>query len=257
MFIEGTAYNIKPDNPRFDELKVAFLEERYDDVVNALTPKKAVNSFVGKSGGVLAFDGTNVVNTKTGETLTGYLVNALVGMAKLGLDPQPLLNFYQKLLLNPSKTSVEQFYPWLEKAQMPIDPDGDVYGYKKVNSNFTSIHDGRTLNSVGSIVEMERNKVDDNRSRTCSSGLHVCSKNYLPSFGSTSVGGARVVLVKFSPSDVVSVPSDYNDAKLRVSRYYVVSDVTDEIKLDGTGTTFNSPVYDHDDEEENDDDYEY
>jgi hypothetical protein len=67
---------------------------------------------------------------------------------------------------------------------------------------------------------MERNMVDDNRNNTCSSGLHFCSHSYLASFS-----GERTVIVKIDPADVVSIPSDYNDAKGRTCRYTVIGEV--------------------------------
>jgi hypothetical protein len=76
-------------------------------------------------------------------------------------------------------------------------------------------------NSPGKIVEMERNAVDDNRDRTCSAGLHFCSQSYLTHFG-----GEKIVIVKINPKDVVSIPSDYNDAKGRACRYEVVGEMT-------------------------------
>jgi hypothetical protein len=89
-------------------------------------------------------------------------------------------------------------------------------------------------NSIGMIVEMERNEVDDNRDNTCSSGLHFCSESYLKSFG-----GARTVIVKINPRDVVSIPSDYNDAKGRACRYEVIGEVN--VNPDDT-VEFNKPV---------------
>ena len=75
-------------------------------------------------------------------------------------------------------------------------------------------------NSVGKIVEMERNEVDDDKDRTCSTGLHFCSESYLNSFG-----GERTVIVKINPRDVVSIPSDYNDSKGRACRYEVIGEL--------------------------------
>ena len=73
---------------------------------------------------------------------------------------------------------------------------------------------------------MERYDVDDNRDNTCSTGLHFCSKDYLNSFG-----GARTVIVKINPRDVVSIPSDYNQTKGRACRYEVVGEI-DQDKAD-------------------------
>jgi len=38
-------------------------------------------------------------------------------------------------------------------------------------------------------------------------------------------GGERIVIVKINPADVVSIPSDYNDAKGRTCRYEVIGEL--------------------------------
>jgi hypothetical protein len=73
---------------------------------------------------------------------------------------------------------------------------------------------------------MERNLVDDDQNRTCSTGLHFCSKDYLNHFG-----GERIVILKINPRDVVSIPNDYNDSKGRCARYEIVDEI-DKDKAD-------------------------
>jgi hypothetical protein len=107
--------------------------------------------------------------------------------------------------------------------------------YKKVRDDYLDIHSGTMDNSVGQIVEMERNEVDDDKDRTCSAGLHFCSKDYLPHFGSGD--GNRVVILKINPRDVVSIPSDYNNAKGRACRYEVIDEM--EVSAD---LAFTAPV---------------
>jgi len=87
-------------------------------------------------------------------------------------------------------------------------------------------------NSPGTIVEMERNQVDDNKDQTCSTGLHFCGMSYLSCFG-----GDRTVIVKINPADVVSIPSDYNEAKGRACRYEVIGELGVE-----AGDAFTAPV---------------
>jgi hypothetical protein len=75
-------------------------------------------------------------------------------------------------------------------------------------------------NSVGQVVEMERNQVDDDQNRTCSTGLHFCSQEYLNHFS-----GEHTMIVKINPADVVSIPNDYNDSKGRACRYEVIGEL--------------------------------
>jgi hypothetical protein len=53
-----------------------------------------------------------------------------------------------------------------------------------------------------------------------------------------SFGGARTVIVKINPADVVSIPSDYNATKGRACRYEVVG----EIDQDKADAAFTRPV---------------
>ncbi len=142
-----------------------------------------------------------------------------------------LMNFANRLAENPSRRSVQELYTFLEASDIVIDKDGMILCYKKVRENFTDVHTGKFDNSVGSEPSMPRSMVNDDATITCSSGLHVCSKAYLPHFP-----GERIVLCSVDPKDVVSVPEDYysNDggsvrAKMRVCRYRVVEDLTGKI----------------------------
>jgi hypothetical protein len=121
----------------------------------------------------------------------------------------------------------------LEKCNLPITPDGHFLAYKKVRENYKDVHSGTMDNSVGQVVEMERHEVNDNKDQTCSTGLHFCSQSYLTSFG-----GERIVIVKINPRDVVSIPSDYNDAKGRACRYEVIG----ELNVD-PADAFTKPVH--------------
>jgi hypothetical protein len=132
----------------------------------------------------------------------------------------------ENLMLNPSKRAVTELYGFLEKNSLPITPDGHFLAYKKVRFDYKDCHSGTMDNSVGTVVEMERNAVDDDKDRTCSTGLHFCSQGYLNHFG-----GERIVIVKINPRDVVSIPSDYNDSKGRACRYEVVDEI-DKDKAD-------------------------
>jgi hypothetical protein len=128
---------------------------------------------------------------------------------------------------NPSYRAVQELYEFLEVGGVPLTEDGCFVVYKKVRENFKDIHSGTFDNSVGAIPNMPRNAVDEDSSRTCSAGLHVCSFGYLAHFGSSA--NNRVVACKVNPKDVVSIPKDYGNTKMRVCRYEVIADVTEKV----------------------------
>jgi hypothetical protein len=170
----------------------------------------------------------NGVVTFQGKELQNYAVDKLIEFMSLDLPVEPILAFLENLMENPSYRAVQELYKFLEVGQMPLTEDGHFLAYKKVKANFKDIYSGTFDNSVGKICEMPRNKVDEDSSRTCSSGLHVCSYNYLSSFGNGTTD--KVVIVKINPRDVVSIPADYNNTKMRLCRYEVIQDVTAQYK---------------------------
>ena len=155
-----------------------------------------------------------------GEPFAGVLATRMIQMLEDGFTIEPLVLFMENLMKNPSKRSVDELYGFLEKNNLPITPDGYFLAYKKVRQDFKDCHSGTMDNSPGRVVEMERNKVDDNKDVHCSTGLHFCGMSYLSHFG-----GERTVIVKIDPADVVSIPSDYNGAKGRACRYEVIGEL--------------------------------
>ena len=189
----------------------------WETVQNVIEPKKVVLDYgqgrVSIKGETLYWDG---------EVFNGTLATRMVNMLTEGFTIEPLVMFMENLMENPSKRSVDELYGFLEKNNLPLTPDGHFLAYKKVRNNFLDIHSGTMDNSPGTVVEMERNQVDDDKDQTCSTGLHFCGLSYLPHFGG---GDSRVVIVKVNPADVVSIPSDYDGAKGRACRYEVIGEL--------------------------------
>jgi hypothetical protein len=73
---------------------------------------------------------------------------------------------------------------------------------------------------------MKRFAVDDDRNHGCSAGLHAGTLEYVQSYGSfhDSPESDKVIIVKISPENVVSVPHCSDCQKLRTCEYTVVRD---------------------------------
>jgi hypothetical protein len=143
---------------------------------------------------------------------------------------------------NPSMTSRNELFLFLEAANLPISEDGCFRAYKAVTSDFKDKHSRKFDNSPGVTLEMPRRDVDDNREQTCSYGFHAAAYEYAKGFMS---GGDKLVAVKIHPADVVSVPSDYNNQKLRCCKYSVVFDIPGaaDIFKDQAYYQDESPIY--------------
>jgi hypothetical protein len=158
------------------------------------------------------------------EQIHSSLARRMLDVISEGLDIEPWKKFATNVYANPSPMARTELYDFLEKADCPITPDGCFIGFKKVRYDYLDCHSGTFDNSVGQFVSMPREQVDPRRSNVCSTGLHFCSKKYLP-----NTPGERTLLVKINPRDVVSIPDDHDQAKGRTCQYEVVGEITPEL----------------------------
>lgn len=216
VVVIGTkTHTINKTHITYQKVVDAIKANDWDKVKDVIDPKKVVLNY---GQGNVSIQGEQLY--WKGEQFNGALSSRMIAMLQEGFSIDPMVKFMENLFQNPSKRAVDELYGFLEKNNLPITPDGHFLAYKKVREDFKDCHSGTMDNSPGKIVEMERNRVDDNKENTCSQGLHFCSMEYLKSFS-----GARTVIVKINPRDVVSIPTDYNNSKGRACRYEVVGEL--------------------------------
>lgn len=228
IYLTGeTPFTMARDHKYFGKLLEAL---KTNDPVEIRKVVKIAEEAVAFMDGKISVEGGQI--HYNGEPLTGALVERILALQSEGHDATGMVNFLENLMQNPSNSSREELYLFLEACgDLPITEDGRFIAYKWVKNNYKDVHSGTIDNSVGQIVKMERAKVDDRRQNTCSHGLHVCSQRYDPF-------GPKLMLVAVNPRDVVSVPNDYDNGKMRVCEYEVI----DEIK-EAKYTGFKSAMY--------------
>jgi hypothetical protein len=219
--INGAIYTIDSTHPNYAKALDAIKAQDYDAFLDHVDLTRKVKDFVLNSD-VQIVDG--IINYK-GESVHNTLTKRVISFMQQDLPFKPLLNFLYNLMENPSYRAVNELYDFLDVGELPITEDGHFLAFKNVKSDYKDIHSGTFDNSVGSICEMPRYKVDEDKDRTCSSGLHFCSIAYLPHFSDSN--GGHTMIVKINPKDVVSIPADYNNTKGRCSRYEVVAEYTE------------------------------
>lgn len=249
----------------------------FNNIVEALKAKDFDTAFeladratalVKQSNG--EFEVKSGVVFRNGLPIHNVVTERILQFQEQGLPFEPLLKFLENLLSNPSARAVNELYTFLENKFLPITEDGHFLAYKAVQSDYLSITSGKTQvrvsrdggqtyetvtgkvpNNVGNIIEVDRNEVDDDASRTCSYGLHAGALEYAQTFGGSD---SKKVIVKINPKDAVSVPLDHNGQKLRAARYEVLSDLDTAISKPLVETSDYKPTpaveaYDEDDEE--------
>ena len=231
VFLGGIPKVVNNTHPKWDDILAIVTgkaEATEAELATLVDTRQQVQKEVDKANFGRVTVGTDCI-LLDGKPVHNHLAVRMLEMVKAGINVGPWARFMEKLVANPSRTAVNELYLWLEQSGMPITENGNFLAYKKVAKDYTSYHknaDGSLFkNPVGVIVSMPRNEVDDNRNNTCSQGLHFCSYSYLPSYYGSE---GRVLIVEIDPADVVSIPSDYNNAKGRAWRYLIRGEVERE-----------------------------
>ena len=222
---DGDTKTVMKESPLYEKLLLALREERWDDIPGLLTPETAVSHMSHgdmrvENGQVFvkAADGDFEVPSGLNSTILFYIENSL--------PFEPLVKFAINLSQNPSYRSVQQLFSFLEKNNFTITEDGKFIAYKSIRNDFKDVHSGKYDNSIGNVVSMPRNQVNEDPEQTCSYGLHVANYDYAHNI----YAGPVTVFVEVNPKDVVAVPVDYNNAKMRVCEYKVLGLSKGEIK---------------------------
>ena len=226
-FVGGEAYTFDKNHHNYNALirhlksgNVEHFEAAYDV---ASSVEHFCDGYVHVKNGTLNWNGIPMPELFT---------DRILDMKKEGFDFDSMLNFMCNLNDNPSDKSILELFDFMQNKNLPITQDGHFLAYKAVRPDFKDIYSGSIDNSVGEVVEVDRSKVDSNRNKHCSAGLHVGAIDYVTSYGGINLdshddndsdGGNQIVICKVNPADVVSVPSDARFQKLRACRYEVVA----------------------------------
>lgn len=213
-------------------------EDQLDTILELMKPIESVKKAVSGTG--ITIEGDTLY--RNGVELHGLLIDRILFHHSMGNTIDHLVRFLDKLYLNPSHRVVNQLYGFLEASNVAITPDGNFVAYKIVRHDYKDLYTGTYDYSPGKVVKEDRNQVDEDPDRTCSKGIHACGFGYLHFYGAVRSGTDRVVSVSISPTNVVAVPRDYNNNKMRVCELLSLADITDKVKstwnaYGGIGTT--------------------
>lgn len=226
---DGTSGSIRLDHPEIEEIKAIIRKPDLDDADEAylralLSPKAAVAKALDTiTTGEITFDGTQLL--LKGQPLHVEASRRIVEIAQNGFDVTRMLKFMDRLVNNPYPTAVNELWQFMEASGLPIDEDGHLIAYKIVRDDYKDIYTGTFDNSIGASPEVKPFEVDPDRNNTCSRGLHVCGKDYLPAYGNAARGSDRIMIVRVDPAQVVTVPADYGFHKMRCWKYTVVGEI--------------------------------
>lgn len=212
----GETFTALAGTPEYNSIVQCLREKNWEGLPAAASKALSIHAF---SNGIFHVrEGQLWLKDKSVPT---RLAGKILAFREAGHDVQPLVNFTERLLRNPSQHSVDQLFGFLETNQHPITKDGFFIAYKSIREDWKDTHSGTMDNSPGQRLSMPREDVNPDPNQTCSHGLHVANWEY----PTKHFIGARLIEVKVDPEHVVAVPNDYNNAKMRVCEYIVMSQI--------------------------------
>ena len=218
VFIEGKQYTIRATDQSFPRAVEAYKVNDMEALLNIMSPTLMIQKLYAKYENIEVKDGNVFVY---GEPISSVVATRILTFLAEGIDCVPIFKFITRLQNNPSKRAVDELYTFLEHENLPITSSGTFVAYKAIRNNFFDKYSGKFDNSVGNVVEMPRNKVDDNKDVGCSQGLHAGTLEYASGY---ACDNDKLVLVEIDPADVVSIPTDCEFQKLRTCKYKVVAE---------------------------------
>lgn len=258
VYVKGEPRVVYKNENTWPDVITAIQNDDEASLEELLDRTKQINT---KSNGrIQVVDNTILID---GEEIPSVISQRIINFMEDGLNYDPLIKFWDKIKENPSYNVVQRLYSCLEHNHHPLLADGNFLAYKAVREgtdghlwDIYTYRNGRGTfrNDPGMTVSVPRNKVDDNIDNTCSYGLHIASFDYAANtYGNTKSGQDVIVEVSINPANVVAIPRDYNDQKMRVSEYTV-------LKQNKTLTERRVELYeasiDYDAEDEDEDLYE-
>ena len=227
VVLDGERHSINAGNGMFSKALEAYKVNDWDAFIGCVNPTIRLKSLYASYEGIEVKDGNLYVFD---EPVHSTLSTRVLSFLEAGLDCVHLFKFILKLNLNPSKRAVDELYTFLEHRALPITDNGNFLAYKAVREDYTDKYTGKFLNTIDAVLEMPRNKVDDDKNVGCSYGFHAGTVEYAKDFMGRE---GHLMIVEINPADVVSIPTDCQFQKLRTSKYKVVGeyeiDLTDPL----------------------------
>ena len=227
VVLDGERHSINAGNGLFSKALEAYKVNDWDAFIGCVNPTIRLKSLYASYEGIEVKDGNLYVFD---EPVHSTLATRVLSFLEAGLDCVHLFKFILKLNLNPSKRAVDELYTFLEHRALPITDNGNFLAYKAVRDDYSDKYTGKFINTIDAVLEMPRNKVDDDKNVGCSYGFHAGTVEYAKDFMGRE---GHLMIVEINPADVVSIPTDCQFQKLRTCKYKVVGeyeiDLTDPL----------------------------
>lgn len=218
VFYGGRPFVLEAEHPRFKDLVEAIGAQDHDRVDAIVNASDRLSKVLGQYGDVTVFAGQV---TFQGRPIHNVVVERVLALVAKGRDPEPYALFLDRVMRNPTREAADMLLTWVERAKLPILPDGRFLAYRYVRMDYLDGHTATMDNSPGRIIAMPRSSCDTNYQNTCSRGLHFCNHAYL-----RSMSGYRCLIMAEDPSDVVSFPQDGGGSKGRTEKHEALFEIS-------------------------------
>jgi len=196
--------------------------EDEDDIIVRVVKNKKIKGifFPLKIEVVVKVDDQEVVIPEA-EHLTGQMTRAI------DTNSPAVANFMRRIAKVAARRrhSAEDLMKFIRHCDLPLTDAGDIIAYKRVHKQgnaYVDCHSPTVTQDLGYRVYTDVDKVDPDRSRACSNGLHVGSLSFMKTFM-----GDHTLVCRVRPEDFIAVPL-YDEEKCRVCSYDIIGVLSPE-----------------------------
>lgn len=222
VVLEGKPYIVR-EGAHYNAVLKGIKEKNIDLIRDAVFAAFSISKYLEQFGPVRIERGSVFFHDSA---INGELAERILAARGNNELMTPLCAYMANVQQNPDPRARTDLFGFLCEARFPITQDGCIIGLKIVDRNFKDIYTRTMDNRPGSVIQMPREQCDSDPSNVCSRGIHFCTPEYLNHYGKES--GARVVVYKIHPKDIVAFPRDYNWAKVRCCEALVLEEVSRE-----------------------------
>lgn len=196
-------------------------EDEGDIIVRVVEGKEIKGIFFPMKIEVSVKVGDQEVVIPEAEHLTGQMTRAI------DQNSPSIANFMRRIatVAAERRHSAEDLMKFIRHCDLPLTDAGDIIAYKRVEkqgNDFVDCHSRTVIQNLGYRVYTDVEKVDPDRSRACSNGLHVGSLSFMKSFW-----GGHTLVCRVRPEDFIAVPT-YDEKKCRVCSYDIIGVLSPE-----------------------------
>ncbi|CBX44345.1 RIIB protein, fragment [Erwinia phage phiEa104] len=144
LTLNGESEIVEETHPNFKAIQIAIVSGDFKQAFALMNIRKSIESF---TQGAITIKGEKLFYGTI--EIRSTIAQRILELMRQGDDGfKTLVSFFEKLMENPSRNSVEQLWGFISHNDIEIDSEGHIIGWKRVRNNGNGLVDSRHQQST-------------------------------------------------------------------------------------------------------------